>query len=83
MRLNHKPAGEKYEKVKSMPFIPPDMLSRSRNKKELPILYIDIKLGPSKVGRLALRKNDDVEEVVKSFCKVWGVGQQDYDMLVN
>lgn len=59
--MNHKPSGEKYEKVKSMPFIPPEMLSRSKTKKELPILFIDIKLGPSKVGRLALRKTDDVE----------------------
>lgn len=36
------------------------MLNRTKNKKDLPILYIDIKLGPSKVGRLALRKTDNV-----------------------
>ncbi|CAD8173326.1 unnamed protein product [Paramecium pentaurelia] len=83
IQLNHKPSGEKYEKVKRMAFIPPDMLQRSKVQKEIPILYIDIKIGPSKVGRLALRKNDNVEEVVKSFCKVWGVALQDYDLLVN
>ncbi|CAD8126047.1 unnamed protein product [Paramecium sonneborni] len=83
IQLNHKPSGEKYEKVKRMAFIPPDMLQRSKPQKEIPILYIDIKIGPSKVGRLALRKNDDVELVVKSFCKVWGVALQDYDLLVE
>ncbi|CAK69443.1 unnamed protein product (macronuclear) [Paramecium tetraurelia] len=83
LKLNHKPSGENYEKVKNQPFSPPEMLQRGQLKKELPILYIDIKLGPRKVGRLALRRNDDVEEVVKSFCKVWGVGQQDYELLVN
>ncbi|CAD8113031.1 unnamed protein product [Paramecium sonneborni] len=83
LKLNHKPSGENYEKYKNQPFSPPEMLQRRQCKKELPILYIDIKLGPRKVGRLALRKNDDVEEVVQSFCKVWGVGQQDYELLVN
>ncbi|CAD8182019.1 unnamed protein product [Paramecium octaurelia] len=83
IQLNHKPSGEKYEKVKRMAFIPPDMLQRGKVQKEIPILYIDIKIGPSKVGRLALRRSDNVEEVVKSFCKVWGVALQDYDLLVN
>ena len=50
------------------------MLSRSTTKKELPILYLDVKIGPSKVGRLAIRKSDEVDKVVKSFVKVWGVG---------
>ena len=73
-QLNHKPVGERYEIVKELPFSPPEMLSRNTNKKELPILYLDVKIGPSKVGRLAIRKSDDVEKVVKSFVKVWGVG---------
>lgn len=72
--MNHKPVGEKYEIVKELPFSPPEMLSRGSNKKELPILFIDVKIGPSKVGRLAIRKNDDIGTVVDSFVKVWGIG---------
>ncbi|KAM3136234.1 hypothetical protein pb186bvf_011693 [Paramecium bursaria] len=82
-QLNHKPVGERYEIVKELPFSPPEMLSRNTNKKELPILYLDVKIGPSKVGRLAIRKSDDVEKVVKSFVKVWGVGSYEHQVLLE
>ena len=40
-----------------------------------------IKLNILRVGRMALRKNDDVEMVVRNFVKIWGLSSNDLEKL--
>ncbi|CAD8107011.1 unnamed protein product [Paramecium primaurelia] len=52
-----------------------------REENEEPILFLDVRISKNKIGRLGVRKNDDLQQVVKNFAKTFALQKTQIDSL--
>ncbi|CAD8126086.1 unnamed protein product [Paramecium sonneborni] len=52
-----------------------------REENEEPILFLDVRISKNKIGRLGVRKNDDLHQVVKNFAKTFALQKTQIDSL--
>ncbi|KRX06192.1 hypothetical protein PPERSA_06074 [Pseudocohnilembus persalinus] len=81
-KLEHKPAGENYEKKKSQKANPPQMLTRPKKEKK-PFLILEINIAPGKSGKLSLVEDDDAQKVAKNFCKQYDLNDQAREIIAT
>ncbi|CAD8214827.1 unnamed protein product [Paramecium octaurelia] len=81
-KLNHVSTGEQLEKLRNSPFNPPQMVNRPKLKKK-PIVIMDVNICPGKQGRLALYEDQDPQDVVKNFAKLFNLNTEMSDILLN
>ncbi|CAD8112863.1 unnamed protein product [Paramecium sonneborni] len=81
-KLNHISTGEQLDKLRNSPFNPPQMINRPKLKKK-PIVIMDVNICPGKQGRLALYEDQDPQDVVKNFSKLFNLNTEMSDILLN
>ncbi|CAD8116006.1 unnamed protein product [Paramecium sonneborni] len=81
-KLNHISTGEQLDKLRNSPFNPPQMVNRPKLKKK-PIVIMDVNICPGKQGRLALYEDQDPQDVVKNFSKLFNLNTEMSDILLN
>ncbi|KAM3131076.1 hypothetical protein pb186bvf_016774 [Paramecium bursaria] len=74
-KLEHIPCGENYEKVRNQPFNPPNLITRERVKRK-PIVIMDVNISSGKQGRLVLHEDEDPNQVIKQFAKLFNLNQE-------
>ncbi|CAK67826.1 unnamed protein product (macronuclear) [Paramecium tetraurelia] len=85
---NEKEYKEKYFEIKQ------SQLEKVNNNKEIkefklsereendePILFLDVRISKNKIGRLGVRKNDDLQQVVKNFARTFALQKTQIDSL--
>ena len=71
--------GEQYDRVKLAKVKPPQFAERKT--KQL-LLYVDVNVTPTKMGRIGIHEGDDVRELARNFCKTFSLNKSMYDALI-
>lgn len=74
--------GESYDRSKQLPPEPFSFMSRNKQEKQV-LAYVDVKLGNCKKGRIAIHPDDDLKVLAKSFCRVFALGKEAQEGLVE
>ena len=71
--------GEQYDRVKLAKVKPPQFAERKT--KQL-LLYVDVNVTPTKMGRIGIHEGDDVRDLARNFCKTFSLNKSMYDALI-
>lgn len=73
--------GEHYEELKKKEIKPFSFNRGTAKPTKKPQVVIELTVMPGKTSRIPLRPNDDPEEVVKNFSKIYHLSKEDQDSL--
>ncbi|GIQ79720.1 hypothetical protein KIPB_000404 [Kipferlia bialata] len=49
----------------------------------VPLLYVDVQIGPGKKGRIGVREGDNPRDLVDAFCSMWALGSGVHGILLD
>ena len=79
-RADKKMRGEQFDRVQLAKMRPPQF---AEQKKKQLLLYVDVNVTPTKMGRIGIHEGDDVRELARNFCKTFGLNKSMYDALLK
>ena len=72
--------GEEFDRVKLAKVKPPQF---AETKKKSLLLYVDVNVTPTKMGRIGIHEGDDLRDLAKNFCRTFSLNKAMYDALLN
>ena len=72
--------GEQFDRVKLAKVKPPQF---AEAKKKSLLLYVDVNVTPTKMGRIGIHEGDDLRDLAKNFCRTFSLNKGMYDALLS
>ncbi|CAE7356571.1 unnamed protein product [Symbiodinium natans] len=69
-RSSHIPSGENYERLRRLG-MQPFSCAFERSGREKPLVYVDVKVGPGRTGRIGVHEGDDLAVLSRNFAKTF------------
>lgn len=73
---NRIPAGEKYEKLRRLGPQPFSCAFRQHRSKPKPLVYVDVKVGHGRTGRVGVHHGDDFRVLSRNFAKTFQLDRE-------
>ncbi|CAE7615674.1 unnamed protein product [Symbiodinium microadriaticum] len=70
-RSNRIPSGENYERLRRLGMQPFSCAFRERSIRPQLLVYVDVKVGPGRTGRIGVHEGDDLAKLSRNFAKTF------------
>lgn len=86
-KLKRESSGNRYQRSKLQNVKPPSFIIKPNNteksKRKDILVSLDIKITPTRTGKLSIKKGDEVETIAKNFCMAYQLKAEMQEELVK